>query len=324
MNPRPRAEAAWREGMDFFRYALPMSGGGNRKGILVRLEKPDGTVGWGDAAPLLGWSIETVDAVEAFIKAGKSEDEAPASLVFALESARAGIPKTERHAIPLNALLDGSPQEIFERGQAALAGGCECLKIKTAGLSLDELPSLIGRLSSMANGRCRFRIDPNRGWDMDSTLRVAESIKNLPVDYIEEPVGDVSMLPGLIKNCPVGIALDETLREITPGKLAAYKGAAALVLKPTLMGGLKVCSDFAQAGASLGMVPVVSACYESGVGIQALGCFALSLPCAAAAGLDTYSRLEQDVLCERLDLRDFQFRPKTPPPDVNLSKLDPL
>ena len=92
MNPKPRAEAAWREGMDFFRYALPMSGGGNRKGILVRLDKPDGTVGWGDAAPLPGWSIETVDAVEAFIKAGKSEDEAPASLVFALESARAAIP----------------------------------------------------------------------------------------------------------------------------------------------------------------------------------------------------------------------------------------
>ena len=324
MNPRPRAEAAWREEMNFFRYALPMSGGGTRKGILVRLDKPDGTVGWGDAAPLPSWSIETVDAVEAFIKAGKSEDEAPASLVFALESARAVIPKTERHAIPLNALLDGSPQEIFRRGEAALASGCECLKIKTAGLSLDELPSLIGRLSSMANGRCRFRIDPNRGWDMDSTLRVAESIKNLPVDYIEEPLCDVSMLPDLIKNCPVGIALDETLRETTPEKLAAYKGAAALVLKPTLMGGLKVCSDFAQAGASLGMVPVVSACYESGVGIQALGFFALSLPCAAAAGLDTYSRLEQDVLCERLDLRDFQFRPKTPPPDVDLSKLDPL
>jgi O-succinylbenzoate synthase len=301
-----------------------MSGGGNRKGILVCLDKPDGTVGWGDAAPLPGWSIETVDAVEVFIKAGKSEDEAPASLVFALESARAAIPETGRHAISLNALLDGSPQEIFERGEVALAGGCECLKIKTGGLSLDELPSLIGRLSSLANGHCRFRIDPNRGWDLDATLRVAESIKNLPVDYIEEPLGDVSMLPDLIKNCPVGIALDETLREITPGKLVAYKGATALVLKPTLMGGLKVCSDFAQAGASLGMVPVVSACYESGVGIQALGFFALSLPCAAAAGLDTYSRLEQDVLCERLDLRDFQFRPKTPPLDVDLSKLYPL
>ncbi|MFM8831689.1 MAG: enolase C-terminal domain-like protein [Spartobacteria bacterium] len=310
--------------MNFFRYALPMSGGGIRKGVLVRLEKPDGTLGWGDAAPLPGWSLETIEAVEAFIKESESENGAPASLVFALESARAGIPKTERHSIPLNALLDGSAQEIFERGEAALASGCECLKIKTAGLSLDELPVLIGRLSALANGRCRFRIDPNRGWNLDSTLSVAESIKNLPVDYIEEPLGDVSMLPDLIQKCPVGIALDETLREITPGKLAAYKGAAALVLKPTLMGGLKVCSDFAQAGASLGMVPGVSACYESGVGIRALGCFALSLPCAAAAGLDTYSRLEQDVLCERLDLRDFQFRPKTPPPDVDLSKLDPL
>lgn len=310
--------------MDFFRYGLPMSGGTMREGILVRLQQPDGTVGWGDAAPLPGWSVETIDAVVDYIKAGPSEAAAPASLVFAIESARTGSSKTERHSIPLNALLVGSTQEMMERGQAAIASGCECLKIKTAGLSLDELPSLIRGLSSLSNGRCRFRIDPNRAWDIDSTLRVAESLRGLPVDYIEEPLGDVSMLQRLIKNCPVGIALDETLREITPQKLAAYKGAVAVVLKPTLMGGLSTCSDFAQAGASLGMVPVVSACYESGVGIYALGSFALSLPHAAAAGLDTYSRLEQDVLCERLDLRDFQFRQKSSPPDVDLSKLHPL
>lgn len=324
MNARPRAEANWRQGIDFFQYALPMSGGVMREGILLRLEKTDGTAGWGDAAPLPGWSVETIAAVEAFIKTGGEGDEFPASLAFALDSARAAFPKAPSRPLPLNALLDGSPEEILSRAGSALANGCECLKIKTAGVGLEGLPSLIGRLAEMSNGRCRFRIDPNRGWDFDFTMRLAEAVASLPVDYIEEPLGDFSLLPELIKICPVGIALDETLREITPENLATYKGAAALVLKPTFMGGWGICSGFAHAGAALGMVPVVSACYESGVGIYALGRFASTLPRAAAAGLDTYSRLEQDVLCERLDLRDFQFRLKSTPPDVDLSKLRSL
>ena len=48
------------------------------------------------------------------------------------------------------------------------------------------------------------------------------------------------------------------------------------------------------------------------------------LPCSAAAGLDTYSRLEEDVLCERLDLGDFIFHGDSFPPDVDISKLHPL
>jgi O-succinylbenzoate synthase len=213
---------------------------------------------------------------------------------------------------------------MLERAGSALARGCECFKIKVRGISPEDLPSLLHSISALANGRCRFRIDPNRAWEFDSTLRVAEMLKEYPVDYLEEPLRDFSMLPDLIKNCPVGIALDETLREISPSELPTFKGAAALVLKPTLMGGFKVCRDFAEAGAALGMASVLSACYESGVGVYALGRFSLALPLSVAAGLDTYSRLEADVLCERLDLGDFIFHGECLLPDVDISKLHPL
>ena len=286
-------------------------------------------MGWGDAAPLPGWSAETLDDVIAAIRSGGIEAQAPSSLLCAIEAARCSLQKYEVWSsrldhLPLNALLDGSFQEMLERAGSALARGCRYFKIKVAGISLEDLPSLLRSISALANGRCRFRIDPNRAWEFDSTLRVAERLKEYPVDYLEEPLRDFSILPDLIKNCPVGIALDETLREISPSELPAFKGASALVLKPTLMGGFKVCRDFAEAGAALGISSVVSACYESGIGVYALGQFALSLPRQAAAGLDTYSRLDEDVLCERLDLRDFIFCGKTPLPDVDISKLHPL
>jgi O-succinylbenzoate synthase len=155
-------------------------------------------------------------------------------------------------------------------------------------------------------------------------LRLADEIRNLPIDYIEEPLRDSSKLPDLIQQSPVGIALDETLREITPDQLPRFHGAAALVLKPTLMGGFEASRQFANAGLDLGMNPVISACYESGVGIFALGQFALSLPKVSPAGLDTYSRLREDVLCGRLDLDNFVFNGNSPLPDVDISKLHPL
>jgi len=326
MIPRTGNEADWRKGMGFFRYSLPVAGGGIRDGILIRLENSVGAVGWGDAAPLPGWSAETLDDVIAAIRSGKSEAQAPSSLVCAIEAARFALQKYETRSsrldhLFLNALLDGSFQEMLERAGSAVEKGCRCFKIKVAGISSDDLPSLLRSISALANGQCRFRIDPNRAWEFDATLRVAETLKEYPVDYIEEPLRDSSKLPDLIKSCSVGIALDETLREIGPSQLPAFKGASALVLKPTLMGGFKVCRDFAEAGAALGMASVVSACYESGVGIYALARFALTLPRSAAAGLDTYSRLEADVLCERLDLGDFIFHGDSLLPDVDISKL---
>jgi O-succinylbenzoate synthase len=329
MNPRTFDAADWQKGMGFFRYSLPAAGGGIREGILIRLETSEVAVGWGDAAPLPGWSAETLDDVIAAIRSGESEAQAPSSLVCAIEAARFALQKYETRSsrldhLSLNALLDGSFQEMLERAGSAVERGCRCFKIKVAGISPVDLPSLLRSISALANGQCRFRIDPNRAWEIDATLRVAETLKEYPVDYIEEPLRDSSKLPDLIKSCSVGIALDETLREIGPSQLPAFKGASALVLKPTLMGGFKVCRDFAEAGAALGMASVVSACYESGVGIYALGRFSLTLPCSAAAGLDTYSRLEADVLCERLDLGDFIFHGDSLLPDVDISKLHSL
>ena len=211
---------------------------------------------------------------------------------------------------------------MLEQAGDALARGCECLKIKAAHLSVADLLELMSRIS--ASDRCRFRIDSNRAWDFDTALLMAESLKVFPVEYLEEPLRDSSRLTDFIKISPVGVALDETLREVGLAGLRAYKGAVALVLKPTLMGGFEACAQYAEAGSVLGMVPVVSACYESGVGIYALAQFALSLPHHAAAGLDTYSRLDEDVLCERLDLRNFIFCSKTTLPDVDISKLHPL
>ena len=302
MNP-PRA----------YLYRLPLKDAGSREGILLR----QGNC-WGDAAPLPGWSRETLDEVQACLSRG--EDLVPASLRFALETIEENW-TPQRQKVPLNALLDGAENEILAGALRAYREGCRCLKIKTSGVDVARLPDLLNEITRETGGLCQLRLDPNRSWSFDESLRLAEKLSHLPIEYFEEPLADSSRLPELIARSACPIALDETLREISPGELARFQGAAALVLKPTLMGGITCCREFAREGEKLGMVSVVSAAYESGVGIHALGRFAASLPLISAAGLDTYSRLASDVLVARLDLSGFVFRADQPLPAIDESRL---
>lgn len=224
--------------------------------------------------------------------------------------------------VAVNALLTGSSEAMLDQARRALSSGCGCLKLKTAELSFEEIPPLLEQILAIAP--CRFRLDSNRAWSVNETLRLAGEVSGFPVEYFEEPIEDPLELPRLIEDSEIPVALDETLRELRPEDLAAYEGAVALVLKPTLFGGFEICREFAEAGAALGMHSVVSAAFESGVGIHALGRFAASLDKISAAGLDTYSRLESDVLRRRLEFPDFAFQPGLPLPEVDESKLQPL
>ena len=294
-------------------YRLPLTDGGSREGILLRQGNR-----WGDAAPLPGWSRETLEEVKASLK--RSEDFVPASLRSARE-ALVGDWVSLRKEVPLNALLDGNADQILAGAVRAYGEGCRCLKIKTSRIDSAHLADLVGDITRETQGLCQLRLDPNRSWAFEETLRIAESLQEFPIEYFEEPLADAQRLPELISRSGSPIALDETLREISPADLAKFQGASALVLKPTLMGGFEHCRQFALEGERLGMASVVSAAYESGVGIQALGRFAASLPRIFAAGLDTYSRLQSDVLTSRLNLSGFVFRTDQPLPAIDESRL---
>ena len=294
-------------------YRLPLRDGGCREGILLRQGNH-----WGDAAPLPGWSCETLKEVEASLRG--SEDFVPASLRCARDGLE-GRWVPLRKEVPLNALLDGNAREILAGAIRAYREGCRCLKIKPSCIDSAHLADLVGDITRETEGLCQLRLDPNRSWTFEASLRIAESLRDFPIEYLEEPLADAHRLPELIARAACPIALDETLREISPADLARFQGAAVLVLKPTLMGGFEHCRKFAREGERLGMASVVSAAYESGVGIHTLGRFAASLPRISAAGLDTYSRLESDVLTKRLDLSGFVFRADQPLPAIDESRL---
>jgi O-succinylbenzoate synthase len=86
----------------------------------------------------------------------------------------------------------------------------------------------------------------------------------------------------------------------------------AFVLKPTLLGGLSRTLRVAGQALRLGVTPVVSSAYESGVGMAALVALAAGIgDCPVPAGLDTYRAMAEDVLETPL---------KLPAPDVDVGE----
>ena len=141
-----------------------------------------------------------------------------------------------------------------------------------------------------------LRLDANRAWSWGQAVAFAEGVAGLALDYVEEPLAEPARLPELWHDTGLAVAVDESVQEG-----AAIRGwATAAVLKPTLIGGTVATLRRAAEARSVGVRAVLSASFESGVGLRGVAALASAVPGGAAgaepAGLDTYRWLAADVL----------------------------
>ena len=98
------------------------------------------------------------------------------------------------------------------------------------------------------------------------------------------------------------VALDESLLDMTPEELPSHTHVSAIILKPTLLGGLERAAMFARKAREMSIKVVVSSSFESSVGIAALTQFeAACNTIDAPAGLDTLSWFKHDLTGEPID-----------------------
>ncbi len=307
-----------------------------REGVLVRLDDDAGHVGWGDAAPLPGFSPETLAEAIADLRRATEvfADRTPGpdwtdpngdlhrafDALDLVPSARFGIdlaafdlaaqtmgrtlaqvlhPDPEV-TVPINALLVGSESDVLREAERLAAAGYRTLKLKVGRAGLEEEVALVRTLRERLPD-VALRLDANQAWTMDEATRFAEGIRDVGVEYIEEPLREPTDLPVLWFDTHLPIALDESLVGTEPEGLQGKGWAVAAVLKPTLVGGVARTLRFAAQARALGIRPVLSGAFESGVAMR--GHVALAAATGGApAGLDPYNRLAADVLTPRLPL----------------------
>ena len=325
------------------RQPLPLRGVTlhEREGLLVRLADEDGRHGWGEAAPLPGFSEERLAEAEAQLQQVKSEwPGRPFSLDwtsvrdgFVQELWEAGLAPSVRFGleeaawslcaaasgkglaemmtseptsvVPLNALLVGSGEAVLEEARRVREAGYRAVKLKVGRTSVEEEIELVRALRGVLGPDVALRLDANRAWTSDQAAAFAQGTAACDLEYVEEPLADSAGLPRLVEAHGLPVALDESLVGMPVDELERHRYARAVVLKPTLLGGLARALEIARQATALGLTSVVSASFESGVGL--LGLVALAAGTGAApAGLDTYRHLAADVLASRLPLEAAQ------------------
>ncbi len=266
----------------------------NRNGILVQITNTDGKSGYGDIAPLDGWSHESfTDALtqaQGFVQGKIAFEDLFPSLHFGFDCAFRHLRQSNDFIslkIPLSGLLTGSETEIATSVDSLLKDGIKTAKIKISSLSLGDAIRILKGLRSIFH----LRVDINRSWSKRDVYQLLEHFSPDDFEYIEEPLPEWKDLPTF----PFPFALDESLREPRDlSLLPSFSNLKKIILKPSMCGGLVRLKTW--------KVPIVlSSSYESGVGIWHIAQLAQLLNIAdIPAGLDTYRTIENDLLQERM------------------------
>jgi O-succinylbenzoate synthase len=338
-------------GFRLFTYRLPLTQPvtfgavtvAERTGLVVRLESAEGHIGWGEAAPVPGFSIEGCDQVEVELidclhaVKGRPLGDTPVllfgalagslkgtfvspSVRFAVETALLQLLAADRgvrlagllnanavDTLRVNGFVTGSPAEVIERARQLQRNGYRAIKVKVGRRDLEEDIATVKHVYHELDSRCGLRLDANRAWTLDQATEFLSAVAGLDIEYIEEPVQTAQCLRELMirrqtaRELTTPIALDETLREIEPGDLSRWLGVSAVILKPTLLGGIERTAAFAAAARKQRINAVLSSSFESSLGVAVLG--QLAAACGTPGvpvGLDTIGWLSEDLLSEPL------------------------
>ncbi|WP_110876974.1 o-succinylbenzoate synthase [Franconibacter helveticus] len=294
-----------------YRYALPMDAGvvlrerrlKFREGLLIQLCEGE-REGWGEAAPLPGFSPETLEeaqtAVLAWATAWRGGQAvalpglpcADFGLSCALAELTGELPLTaDFRAAPL---CSGDPDALFATLSAM--PGDKIAKVKV-GLCEAVRDGMVVNLLLEGVPDLRLRLDANRSWTPLKARQFAKYVAPQNRDriaFIEEPCKTREQSREFTRETGIAIAWDESLRE--PGfTFAAEPGLSAVVIKPTLTGSLdKVREQVAHAHA-LGLEAVISSSIESSLGLTQLARLAAWLTPQTVPGLDTLSLMQAQL-----------------------------
>ncbi len=304
---------------ELFRYRLPLKWPlhvGNqhltwRQGVLLRLDtranwaEPQGPndgpsqrdTAWGDAAPLPGYSVDSLASIVDPLERPKSP-----SWQFAVDSAQ--IP-WDTGRIPTAFLLSRIAEDVAEQltHVADLPHRAIKLKVGRQPDPIDEATRVL-RIAGSLRSDQTLRLDANRAWTFAQALQFARHLAPVVhrIEFIEEPTGNPSEFPRLWDETGLGFALDETLAQSTPWSVTP--GLKALIVKPTRLGGRDQIDALARHGIPL----VLSATFESGIGLLRIAQLAKHYSPDTPAGLGTYRWMADDVVKAPLAMEDGTLR----------------
>ncbi len=283
-----------------------------RDGLLVAL-RDSGHVSFGEATPLPGFGLDTLEPIDADSLPAPVDDPDAVqrlacaipspSMRFAIETALLDrIARRRRQSLAqlLGASASTAPRSVLvgdllddqslDAARTHAARGALTLKLKAHGRDLSEESRRLRELRQLLGPRVAVRLDLNGSLDAGAAREALELYATHGVELCEEPAGEGELLKLGAAATPWFADESATRPELFEAFLA-HPGCGGFVLKPTLVGGLLPSLERARRAQAAGKRAVTSHAFEGPVALAAASELAVAIGAGPAHGLDRHAAL---------------------------------
>ncbi|RIV19829.1 o-succinylbenzoate synthase [Fibrisoma montanum] len=238
-------------------------------------------------------------------------------------------------SIPINGLIwMGSPAFMRQQIEEKIQAGYTTLKLKIGALDFEQECELLAMIRDrFTPEQITLRVDANGAFRPDEAMAKLERLATYGLHSIEQPIraGQHELMADLCQHTPLPIALDEELighsEYVDKFRLLKKIQPQFIILKPTLLGGLRHCDEWIELAGRLGMGWWITSALESNIGLNAIAQYTAQFKNLLPHGLGTgqlyYNNFDSPLTVENgqlhynpaqpwdvapLDLRSVQSR----------------
>lgn len=256
---------------------------------IIEARTADGS-GYGECCTMPGLLPEPTEAEleawcsEVMRRGGLQGIAAPSPIQFGLECAllaalRPGLPRWDtpfargEEGIPIHHLIwMADIDTMLAAMQQGIERGFTCLKLKVGAIPFAHELALL-REAHAAFPMADIRVDANGAFSPAEAPHKLEQLAAAGVSSIEQPISPAQWqhMAALCRTSPLPIALDEELiASPSPEQLLDTIRPQAIVIKPSLHGGLLAAQRWAAHAEQRGIAWWVNSALESHIGLTAL------------------------------------------------------
>ena len=289
------------------RTPLVTAHGSTTERHVIEISVRDGTFcGYGEAAPLPGFGLESFQEAEAGLQNWVRDPEqlpaSPAALSGAvtaleyLELQKEGI-CLPAASIAAQALVGGSEASDVEAQVArAVASGYSAVKLKVATTKTSADIDRIQVAAAVTNGETLLRLDANGGWSSDEALKVLTAVSDTEIELIEEPTRDPSEWREIGTRTGLKVGADEQLTDrLQIDRILELEAAQTFVLKPSVLGGPESTRQLASRAQDHNVRVLISSLLEGPIGLRTARDLAIELAPQEIHGLGTAALFIEDL-----------------------------
>jgi O-succinylbenzoate synthase len=217
--------------------------------------------------------------------------------------------------LPINGLIwMGSPEFMRQQIEDKLRDGYTTLKLKIGAIDFEQECDLLAMIRErFTPEQITLRVDANGAFGPDEAMKKLERLATYGLHSIEQPIraGQPDLMAELCRNSPLPIALDEELigqmEYVHKFRLLKKIQPQFIILKPTLLGGLRHCDEWVEVAGRLNIGWWLTSALESNIGLNAIAQYTAQFKNLIPQGLGTgqlyFNNIDSPLTIEHGHLR---------------------